>query len=82
MNDAVRVLLDESRIPRNWYNIVADLPAPPPPPLRPDTLRPVGPDDLAPLFPMELIDQEITSERFVTIPRASATSTASGGRPR
>ena len=82
MSEAVRVLLDESRIPRNWYNIVADLPAPPPPPLHPDTLQPVGPDDLAPLFPMELIAQEAGSERFVAIPRASATSTASGDRLR
>ncbi|SNT14062.1 tryptophan synthase beta chain [Streptosporangium subroseum] len=70
MSEAVRVLLDESRIPRNWYNIVADLPAPPPPPLHPDTLQPVGPDDLAPLFPMELIAQEAGSERFVAIPQS------------
>ncbi|MEV6865599.1 TrpB-like pyridoxal phosphate-dependent enzyme [Streptosporangium subroseum] len=70
MSEAVRVLLDESRIPRNWYNIVADLPAPPPPPLHPDTLQPVGPDDLASLFPMELIAQEAGSERFVAIPQS------------
>ncbi|WP_371784005.1 TrpB-like pyridoxal phosphate-dependent enzyme [Streptosporangium subroseum] len=70
MSEAVRVLLDESRIPRNWYNIVADLPAPPPPPLHQDTLQPVGPDDLAPLFPMELIAQEAGSERFVAIPQS------------
>lgn len=55
-------------IPSHWYNIVADLPEPPPPPLHPGTLRPVGPDDLAPLFPMELIGQEVSTERFLAIP--------------
>lgn len=68
MGEPTRVLLDESRIPRNWYNIVPDLPAPPPPVLHPATLQPVGPDDLAPLFPAELIGQEVTAERFVPIP--------------
>ncbi|WP_169952797.1 TrpB-like pyridoxal phosphate-dependent enzyme [Microbispora sp. H11081] len=68
MGEPTRVLLDESRIPRNWYNIVPDLPAPPPPVLHPATLQPVGPDDLAPLFPAELIRQEVTAERFVPIP--------------
>ncbi|WP_395106115.1 TrpB-like pyridoxal phosphate-dependent enzyme [Actinomadura sp. SCN-SB] len=51
-----------------WYNIVADLPEPPPPPLHPGTRQPIGPDDLAPLFPMELIEQEVSTDRFVTIP--------------
>ncbi|GAA2269440.1 TrpB-like pyridoxal phosphate-dependent enzyme [Nonomuraea roseoviolacea subsp. roseoviolacea] len=55
-------------IPSHWYNIVPDLPAPPPPPLHPATRRPVGPGDLAPLFPMELIGQEVSGERFVAIP--------------
>ncbi|WP_084961208.1 TrpB-like pyridoxal phosphate-dependent enzyme [Thermoactinospora rubra] len=55
--------------PSHWYNIVPDLPAPPPPPLHPGTLQPVGPDDLAPLFPMELIAQEVSGERFVPIPQ-------------
>ncbi|GAA3117962.1 TrpB-like pyridoxal phosphate-dependent enzyme [Planomonospora alba] len=68
MTEATRVLLDESRIPRTWYNILADLPAPPPPPLHPGTRQPVGPDDLAPLFPDELIAQEVGAERFVPIP--------------
>lgn len=54
----------------NWYNIVADLPTPPPPPLHPGTREPVGPEDLAPLFPMELIMQEVTQERYVPIPEA------------
>ncbi|NUW42689.1 TrpB-like pyridoxal phosphate-dependent enzyme [Nonomuraea rhodomycinica] len=56
-------------IPSHWYNIVPDLPAPPPPPLHPATRRPVGPGDLAPLFPMELIGQEVSGERFVAIPQ-------------
>jgi tryptophan synthase beta chain len=63
-----RVLLDESEIPTHWYNVIADLPSPPPPPLHPGTHEPVGPDDLAPLFPMALILQEVTAERFVEIP--------------
>ncbi len=61
-------LLDETRIPTQWYNVVPDLPAPPPPPLHPGTHEPVGPDDLAPLFPMALIEQEVTGERYVDIP--------------
>ncbi|MFI7424344.1 TrpB-like pyridoxal phosphate-dependent enzyme [Nonomuraea sp. NPDC049684] len=56
-------------IPGNWYNIVPDLPVPPPPPLHPGTRRPVGPDDLAPLFPMELIGQEVSGDRYVPIPK-------------
>ena len=52
----------------HWYNIVADLPVPPPPPLHPGTREPVGPDDLAPLFPPELIAQEVSGERYVEIP--------------
>jgi len=68
MADSVKYLLDESRIPRFWYNVVADLPAPPPPVLHPGTRQPIGPDDLAPLFPMELILQEVTPEREVPIP--------------
>jgi len=68
MTDTVKYVLDESRIPKAWYNIVADLPAPPPAVLHPGTLQPVGPDDLAPLFPMELILQEVTQERDVEIP--------------
>jgi tryptophan synthase beta chain len=63
-----KILLDESRMPTRWYNLVPDLPAPPPPPLHPATGQPVGPDDLAPLFPPDLIAQEVTGERFVDIP--------------
>ena len=68
MSKPTKILLDESRIPRNWYNVLADLPSPPPPPLHPGTLQPIGPDDLAPLFPAELIAQEVSTERFIAIP--------------
>src|SRR4051812_26479094 len=61
-------LLAESQRPPRWYTVVPDLPTPPPPPLHPGTLQPVGPADLAPLFPEELIAQEVTSERYVDIP--------------
>jgi tryptophan synthase beta chain len=63
-----KFVLDESRIPRSWYNIAADLPVPPSPPLHPGTGQPIGPDDLAPLFAMALIGQEVSQERDVEIP--------------
>ena len=65
---ATRILLNEDELPRAWYNIQADLPKPLPPPLHPGTKKPVGPADLAPLFPMELIKQEVSRERFIEIP--------------
>jgi tryptophan synthase beta chain len=65
-----KILLDESEQPTQWYNLLADLPVPPPPVLHPGTLEPVGPDDLAPLFPMELIGQEVSAERYLDIPGA------------
>jgi tryptophan synthase beta chain len=65
-----KIILDESEQPTQWYNLLADLPTPPPPVLHPGTLEPVGPDDLAPLFPMELIGQEVTTERYIDIPGA------------
>ena len=68
MSDSVKYLLDESRIPKTWYNLVADLPSPPPAVLHPGTMQPVGPDDLAPLFPTALIMQEVSTERDVEIP--------------
>lgn len=68
MSDKVKYLLDEERIPRAWYNVQADLPAPLPPVLHPGTGKPVGPDDLAPLFPMALIAQEVSTEREIGIP--------------
>jgi tryptophan synthase beta chain len=68
MTESVKFQLDESRIPRHWYNLAADLPKPPPPVLHPGTLKPLGPDDLAPLFPMALIMQEVSTEREIEIP--------------
>ncbi len=68
MADSVKYILDETRIPKRWYNIAADLPKPPPPVLHPGTKQPVGPDDLAPLFPMALIGQEVSTEREIEIP--------------
>ena len=67
-NDQVTYTLGPDEQVTQWYNIVADLPTPPPPPLHPGTHEPVGPDDLAPLFPIELIMQEVTTERYVDIP--------------
>jgi tryptophan synthase beta chain len=63
-----KFVLDESRIPRAWYNIAADLPEAPPPVLHPGTGQPIGPGDLAPLFPMELIKQVVSTEREIEIP--------------
>jgi tryptophan synthase beta chain len=68
MPDTVKFLLDETRLPKDWYNIVADLPRPPEPVLHPGTLLPVGPQDLEPLFPMTLIQQEVSAERTIEIP--------------
>jgi len=66
--EQTKYLLDEDRLPRRWYNIRADMPSPPQPVLHPGTGEPVGPDDLAPLFPMELIQQEVSEEPEVAIP--------------
>src|SRR5215207_6706140 len=63
-----KFLLPEDRIPTSWYNIVAALPVPPPPVLHPGTGQPIGPADLAPLFPMEIIKQEVATDRFIPIP--------------
>ncbi|MET8430626.1 TrpB-like pyridoxal phosphate-dependent enzyme [Nocardia sp. NPDC004860] len=68
MDERTKITLDESEIPRRWYNVIPDLPAPPPPPLHPGTGQPVGPEDLAPLFPMELIRQEVSGDRYLDIP--------------
>lgn len=68
MSDRVKYLLDEEDIPKSWYNIVADLPEPPPPVIHPGTGQPIGPEDLAPLFPMSLIMQEVSAEREIEIP--------------
>jgi tryptophan synthase beta chain len=63
-----KFLLDESRLPRRWYNVAADMPHPMRPVLHPGTGQPVGPDDLAPLFPMELILQEVSADAEIAIP--------------
>ena len=68
MDGRTKYTLDESELPRRWYNIVPDLPAPPPPPLHPGTGEPVGPDDLAPLFPSALIAQEVSAQSYIDIP--------------
>jgi tryptophan synthase beta chain len=68
MDKRTKFVLDEEEIPTHWYNILADLPEPLPPILHPGTGKPVGPDDLAPLFPMELIKQEVSTERWIEIP--------------
>jgi tryptophan synthase beta chain len=67
---ATKILLDESEQPTRWYNLLHDLPTPPPPVLHPGTLQPVGPDDLAPLFPMDLIMQEVSTDQYIDIPGA------------
>ena len=63
-----KILLNEQEMPRSWYNITADIPTSVLPPLHPGTHEPIGPDDLAPLFPMELIMQEVSTERYIPIP--------------
>ena len=68
MSDTVKYLLEEARLPKVWYNLAADLPKPLPPVLHPGTQQPLGPADLAPLFPMALIMQEVSTEREIEIP--------------
>ena len=68
MNETIKYTLTEDRIPKAWYNIAADLPVPLPPVLHPGTHQPIGPGDLAPLFPMSLILQEVSTERQIEIP--------------
>jgi tryptophan synthase beta chain len=66
--ERTKILLDENDIPRKWYNILPDMPTPLSPPLNPGTKEPIGPKDLAAIFPMELIKQEMSPERFISIP--------------
>ncbi|MEM9190095.1 MAG: TrpB-like pyridoxal phosphate-dependent enzyme [Myxococcota bacterium] len=68
MADKRKFVLDESEIPTRWYNIVADMPNKPMPPIHPATHQPIGPDALAPLFPMALIEQEVSAEPWIEIP--------------
>ena len=65
---ATKIVLTESEMPTAWYNVAADLPKPLDPPLHPGTGQPLGPQDLAPLFPMALIQQEVSQERYIEIP--------------
>ena len=67
-NEDYRIVLPQSRIPTAWYNILADMPVPMPAVLHPGTHQPIGPADLSVLFPMELIMQEVSSERYIPIP--------------
>ncbi len=66
--EETKVILTEKEMPRKWYNIVADMPNKPAPPLHPGTKQPVGPDDLSPIFPMSLILQEVSQDRWIDIP--------------
>ena len=68
MSKVKKIFLHEKDMPTQWYNITADMPNKPLPPLHPGTKQPIGPEMLAPLFPMELIKQEVTSERWIDIP--------------
>jgi len=71
IDDTVRqhkFTLEESEMPTAWYNIVPDLPSPPPPALHPGTLQPAGPEDFAPLFTMDLILQEVSTDSYIDIP--------------
>src|ERR1700722_8312510 len=70
MSDTVKFLLSERDIPTHWINLMADLPGEAPPPLHPGTKEPAGPDDLSPLFPMNLIPQEVSAEPLIEIPDA------------
>jgi len=65
---AKKIQLDEKEMPRAWYNIMPDMPNMPEPPLNPGTGQPIGPEDLAPIFPMGLIEQEVSQERWIPIP--------------
>ena len=68
MTKTRKIFLNESEMPQQWYNIVADMPNKPLPPLHPGTKQPIGPDDLAAIFPMGLIKQEVSTEKFIDIP--------------
>ena len=68
MSETIKYLLSEDQMPKDWYNLAADLPVPLPAVLHPGTMQPVGPQDLEPLFPMSLIGQEVSTERHIEIP--------------
>jgi tryptophan synthase beta chain len=79
--EEVKVLLDQEEMPKRWYNILPDLPEQLPPPLNPATNEPIGPEALAPLFPMELIKQEVSTERYIDIPEEVREAYLRIGRP-
>ncbi|MBI5253163.1 MAG: TrpB-like pyridoxal phosphate-dependent enzyme [Euryarchaeota archaeon] len=79
--EEIKVLLDMEDMPKKWYNILPDLPEPLLPPLHPATKQPVGPQDLAPIFPMELIKQEVSQERYISIPEEVLEAYYRVGRP-
>ncbi len=68
VKERVKIVLNEKDIPTHWYNINSDLKTPPAPPLNPGTGKPIGPEDLAPLFPMKLIMQEVSTDKLIEIP--------------
>src|SRR6266480_3250423 len=70
MSDPVKYILDERDIPTHWVNLLPDLPGEPIPPLNPATMQPAGPDDLTPIFPMALIQQEVSMDPEIEIPDA------------
>src|SRR5687768_11618074 len=67
-SESTQFTLDESQIPAAWFNVVPSMPTPPSPPIHPGTREPIGPEMLAPLFPMALIGQEVTTDEWVDIP--------------
>lgn len=79
--EEVKVLLDQDEVPKRWYNILPDLPEPLPPPINPATKEPIGPEALAPIFPMELIKQEMSPERYIDIPEEVREAYLRVGRP-
>src|SRR5690625_7558487 len=74
-----KILLDESDIPTHWYNIVADMPNKPLPPLNPQTKEPVGPEDLSPIFPMAGLSRGVRPWKSIKFPKRGGRTTASGG---
>src|SRR5665647_1707886 len=68
MKKITKILLSEKEMPTHWYNVMADMPNKPLPPLNPATRQPIGPEALAAVFPMELIKQEVSAERYIEIP--------------
>ncbi len=66
--EQTKILLEDNEIPKKWYNIQADMPEPPEPPVNPETKEPAGPEDLKPIFPMPIIEQEMSQEKWIPIP--------------